>query len=162
MLMKTLCKALLLAALLGTTSVATIAAAQTKEDGKPSAASTPSRSKPSTAHSFSFDPKNPRLAVVDKKQIVVNQEPIFFSKRQKSVRVTWHVPINTKYRFGKDGITFDKSAADEIVDCRPEKGGRVFSCLNKNTKPGSYKYTIALEGEPKIKPLDPALVNGHD
>jgi len=111
-----------------------------------------------TKSRLSIDALNPRLVVVDGKQIVVNQEPIFFAKKVKDVRVTWHAPAGSAYTFGKDGVVID-NAADEFVDCRPAKDGKSFSCLNKHTKPGKYKYTVTLQGKPAIAPLDPVLVN---
>ncbi len=111
----------------------------------------PSKSKLST------DPLNPRLFIVDGKQIVVNQEPIYFAKKIKDVRVTWHAPAGA-YTFEKDGIVIEK-AEGEFVDCRAAKDGKSFSCLNKHTKPGKYKYTVKLVGKPAIEPLDPVLVN---
>jgi hypothetical protein len=126
--------------------------AATAPDAKPAA------TKPATHHS-PVDAKNPRVFLVDKKQIVVNQEPLYFPARAKNVRVTFHAPANSRARFGKDGVVFE-NAGDEIVDCKPSKDGRKFSCLNRHTKPGKYKYTIRLEGaKDQIAPLDPVLVN---
>ncbi|NJR72461.1 MAG: hypothetical protein HC782_05610 [Gammaproteobacteria bacterium] len=111
-----------------------------------------------TKPKLSIDALNPRLIIVDSKQIVVNQEPIYFAKRLKNVRVTWYAPAGSAYRFDKDGIVID-NAADEFVDCRPAKDGKSFSCLNKHSKPGKYKYTVTLQGKPAVAPLDPILVN---
>ncbi|MEQ1515552.1 MAG: hypothetical protein ABL931_03580 [Usitatibacteraceae bacterium] len=114
-------------------------------------------------HSYSHvpkaDPSNPRVSVLGGKQIVVDQEPLFFAKGVVNVRINWQLPADSKNTFPKDGITFDRGAVEELVDCRPEKNGLVFSCLNRHTKPGKYKYTIKLDGEPKVAPLDPVLVN---
>jgi hypothetical protein len=112
----------------------------------------------STKSTIIIDALNPRLFIVDGKQIVVNQEPIYVAKKIKDVRITWHAPVGTNYTFGKDGIVID-NAGDEITDCRAAKDGKSFSCLNKHTKPGKYKYTVTLEGKPAIAPLDPILVN---
>ena len=112
----------------------------------------------STKSAITIDALNPRLFIVDGKQIVVNQEPIYVAKKIKDVRITWHAPVGTNYTFGKDGIVID-NAGDEITDCRAAKDGKSFSCLNKHTKPGKYKYTVTLEGKPAIAPLDPVLVN---
>ena len=105
------------------------------------------------------NPLNTLVSIVDGKQIVVSQEPIYFAKEMQNVRVTWHLQPDSKYMFGKDGIVV-ADAREEIVDCRPAPDGKSFSCLNRHTKPGKYKYTIRLEGTPAIAPLDPMMENG--
>lgn len=105
------------------------------------------------------DPTNVRTAIADGKRIIVNQEPIFFPRGLKNTRVTWNVPANSNYTFGRDGVVVEK-AGDEIVDCKPSEDRKSFSCLNRNTKPGKYKYTIKFEGKPEIEPLDPTMENG--
>ncbi len=107
----------------------------------------------------SVDAHNPRLAIIGGKQIVVNQEPLYFPQDVKNVRITWNAPANSDYTFGKDGIVIEK-AGEEIVDCRPSHDGKSFSCLNRHTKPGRYKYTIKLEGKVAVAPLDPIIING--
>ena len=98
------------------------------------------------------------VEVVDGKHIVVDQEPIYFPKAQQNVRFRWQLAAGSNYSFPSDGVTF-KVATDEIVECHPEQGGRAFSCLNRHTKPGTYNYTIKLQGTPAVPPLDPIIVN---
>ena len=105
------------------------------------------------------DPLNVYLSIADGKQIVVSQEPIYFPKNMQNVRVTWHVPSKFNYTFGANGIVIE-GRGNEFTDCVPATDGKSFSCLNRHTKPGQYKYTITLEGKPAIAPLDPILVNG--
>lgn len=113
----------------------------------------------SYSHVPKINPTTPRVSIIDGKQIVVDQEPIFFAKGVVNVRINWQLPADSKVRFPKDGIVFDRTAIEEIVDCRIDKEGLVFSCLNRHTKPGKYKYTIKVEGNPAIAPLDPTVVN---
>lgn len=110
-------------------------------------------------HIGNADPLNTHVSILDGKQIVVSQEPIFFAKGMKDVRVTWHVSPDSKYTFGKDGIVV-ADAREEIVDCRAAPDGMSFSCLNRHTKAGKYKYTVKLDGTPAVAPLDPTMVNG--
>ena len=105
------------------------------------------------------DPLNPAVSIVDGKQIVVNQDPIFFAKEVQNVRITWRLPADSKYTFPKDGIVVNE-AREEIVDCRPAEDGRSFSCLNRHTRPGKYKYNIKVQGTPVVPVLDPVIVNG--
>ena len=104
------------------------------------------------------DPLNPLVSITDGKQIVVNQETIVFAKDVRNVRINWRLPADSKYTFPKDGIVFSE-AREEIVDCRPAEDARSFSCLNRHTRPGKYKYTIKVQGTPVVKELDPIIVN---
>lgn len=109
-------------------------------------------------HVEKTNPLRTGVSVVDGKYIVVDQEPIYFSKGTQNVRFAWQLARDSGYTFPKDGVVI-KDAGDEIVECHPEQGGLSFSCLNKHTKPGKYKYTVKLEGSPAVAPLDPVLVN---
>lgn len=104
------------------------------------------------------NPHYPGVFVVDDKYIVVDQEPIVFARGMQNVRITWQLPPDSRYRFPRDGISF-RDAGDEIADCHPEQSGVRFSCLNKHSRPGKYKYTIKLDGSPAVQPLDPTVVN---
>ena len=113
------------------------------------------------SHHSHVEKTNPLLtgvSVVDGRRIVVDQEPIYFSKGTQNVRFAWQLPPDSQYTFPRDGVVV-KDAGDEIVDCHPEQGGLRFSCLNKHAKPGIYKYTIKLEGLPAVSPLDPIIDN---
>ena len=104
------------------------------------------------------DPQNPLVSIVDGKQIVVNQDPLVYAKEVQNVRITWRLPADSKYTFPKDGIVVNE-AREEIVDCRPAEDGRSFSCLNRHTRPGKYKYNIKVQGTPVVPVLDPVIVN---
>lgn len=105
-----------------------------------------------------LDSRNPGVQVVDEKFIVVDQEPLYFGRGAKDVVITWQLPADSKYRFPKDGISI-RNAGEEFVRCHPEQNGLRFACVNRNTKPGTYKYSIAVEGTPAVQPLDPTIVN---
>ena len=104
------------------------------------------------------DPLNPVVSVVDGKQIVVNQDPLVYAREVQNVRISWRLPADSKYTFPKDGIVVNE-AREEIVDCRPAEDGRSFSCLNRHTRPGKYKYNIKVQGTPVVPVLDPVIVN---
>lgn len=109
----------------------------------------------------SIEPTRPMVAVVASgkyRYIRVDQEPLLFAPDQKDVTITWSVPSGSNYRFGKDGIVVDKPG-EEIVRCQPVDGGMRYTCLNRNTRPGKYAYTIRLSdgGEPVVS--DPTIVN---
>ncbi|HEU0202789.1 MAG TPA: hypothetical protein VFR86_20455 [Burkholderiaceae bacterium] len=127
----------------------------------------------------SVDPKNPRVTVKDG-QIDV---PLFlyFSGEEKEFRVTWHLPADSRLRFPDNGIviegalteklqrvTVDKTTQvavvldtnqNEIIDCRPEKQGLAFSCFNRRSRPGIYKYTIRVRDGDRTLERDPYIMN---
>jgi hypothetical protein len=52
------------------------------------------------------------------------------------------------------------NAEGEIIDCKPRKEGLEFTCLNRHTKRGTYKYTIRVqEGDKPLDALDPTVMN---
>jgi hypothetical protein len=105
------------------------------------------------------DPAKPQVTVVNGK-IAVDQETIEFKADQTDVQITWKLPAGTNFRFPQDGIVFERSAIEEIVKCQTTKDGTEFSCLNRHTKPGKYKYTIKVqEGQKPLDPLDPFVFN---
>jgi hypothetical protein len=63
------------------------------------------------------------------------------------------------YTFTPNGIVFPGSAVPEFPGCRPIQGGVVFSCPDRNTRPGTYKYTINLTGPRPVPALDPQIIN---
>ena len=104
------------------------------------------------------DPQSPGVSVVDGKHIVVDQEPLYFSRGMKDVMITWRLPAGSAYRFPRDGITI-RDAGGEFTNCHPEHNGLRFSCLNVHAMPGTYKYTIKVVGTPAVPELDPTIVN---
>ena len=89
-----------------------------------------------------FDPENPRIYVINGKQLVVDQEPIYIASGKKDVRIVWQLP--TGYAFPRDsGIVIEKSL-DQFA-CRPDGENLTrFACVFKNSIRGTvrYKYTI--------------------
>jgi hypothetical protein len=105
-----------------------------------------------------LDPTKPQVSITNGK-IGVDQETIEFAPDQKDVTVTWQLPKGN-FTFPQDGIAFERSAAEEIVKCQPQKDNVEFTCLNRHTKPGRYKYTIkVLDAQKPLEPYDPFFVN---
>jgi len=104
------------------------------------------------------DPFNPHVSVVDGKHIVVNQEPIIIPRNEKDKTITWNLPKDSSYSFPADGIVIDR-AGDEFK-CHLGEDKKKFSCKNRNSKPGRYKYTIkVMDGGKPLEPLDPVIAN---
>ncbi len=124
------------------------------------------------------DPVRPQVFVVDGRLLVVNAEPLVFTRRGE-VTITWHLPKG--YTFDeRQGIVIEGRLVresksqdglvqqtyvldpkqDEIIRCSRSKDGSEFSCLNRNRTPGRYKYTIrALDGTKALTSLDPWVMN---
>lgn len=111
-------------------------------------------------------------------RIVVSPEILFYFPDERDVLIVWQLPRDSKYRFStKDGIVIEgqltdrvlRGAAaadsvalekqDEIVKCEARKEGLEFTCLNRHTRPGIYKYTIRVrDGSNEVK-RDPPIAN---
>ena len=110
-------------------------------------------------------------------QISVDPPTLNFRNSQGAIPVRWKLDAPAGAKFADNGIVFEGEVTDgtrevrrnlslnrqqtEIVDCRIQPGGREFMCLNRNTRPGVYKYTVNLiapDGT-RLPPLDPMLVN---
>lgn len=109
----------------------------------------------------SGNPTTP-VVLVANGEITVDQETLRFSKDLVNVRITWRLQSKdgTKLTFPPNGVVFERAARGEIVDCQRNKDNTEFSCLNRHTKPGVYRYGVNVDenGEP-LKPLDPYVMN---
>lgn len=104
-------------------------------------------------------PSKPKVLIVGG-QIQVDQEVLFFADQPLNVPITivWDLPEG--YTFPVNGIVFEPKAADEFVDCQPVDKGTRFSCVNKHTKRGIFKYGINVNrGDTPLKPVDPDCWN---
>ena len=117
----------------------------------------------------------PQVSVVDGR--VVAPAALVYLRGQPAVTITWQLPRDAKVRFAENGIVIEGRLLNEvlrgdkpsvvldprqndIVDCKRGREGLEFSCLNKHTQPGIFKYTIRLIDESqKQLVLDPAVVN---
>jgi hypothetical protein len=122
---------------------------------------------------------NPQVTVVGGK-ISLSSDVLYFGPTEKNVRITWKLPpsgAKSSIKITVDGALTDVSGKavindkpttfvvldpnqQEIVDCAPSADGLSFSCLNKNSKPGAYKYTIRVDSDGTVAQRDPLVVNG--
>jgi hypothetical protein len=113
--------------------------------------------------------QTPVVAVGNQVITAVNPEPIVFKKGPGEVTITWNLGLASTYRFAPNGIVIDGELIKEgkpvpqteIVQCNPNRDLTQFSCVNKNTRRGTYKYTVRLvnaEGKP-LPAFDPSIVN---
>ncbi len=130
----------------------------------------------------------PKVTVVDG-QIVVDPPALLFSRGQGTTRIQWSLPRDSAWTFPKDGIVIegevtallsggtievkDPSRRDtptstvidrnqkEIVECKASPDFKEFSCLNRNTRPGVYKYTVRVTDGKTTLQRDPPIMNGN-
>ena len=107
---------------------------------------------------FNISPNTPNVAIIDNKQIVVDQEPLYFAKGASNVEIVWQLPVGSDYKFSHNGIVI-KNGGKEFENCRVEQNGRKFACLNVHARPGRYKYTINVESPTKKLSEDPIIIN---
>lgn len=111
--------------------------------------------------SASGNPTTP-VVLVANGEITVDQQVLRFSKDLVNVRITWRLQSKdgSKLSFPPNGVVFERAAQGEIVECQRSKDNTEFSCLNRHSKPGVYRYGVNVDenGQP-LKPLDPFLVN---
>ncbi|MGZ8255961.1 MAG: hypothetical protein ACXWVT_13990, partial [Burkholderiaceae bacterium] len=112
-----------------------------------------------TAFNRFFDiPSNetPVVVVLNGEVKEVTPDPLRFNNKQGRVTIYWQA--KTGYRFSaKNGISIDGEriggaggrpdpTQNEIVECRPAREDLTeFSCVNRNSRPGIYKYTVRME-----------------
>jgi hypothetical protein len=100
----------------------------------------------------------------------VEPEPLRFKAGAGEVTITWQVDDPGLRFAASNGIVIDGERIggrldpkqNEIVRCVADNERRRFSCLNRNTRKGEYKYTVRLEtsdGKP-LTPFDPSIING--
>jgi hypothetical protein len=77
--------------------------------------------------------------------------------RGNSPNITWQM-ISAGYTFPSNGIVF-ASGASQFSECHVEANGRRFTCKDRNTEAGKFKYTVNISGSPAVPPLDPWVVN---
>lgn len=100
----------------------------------------------------------------------VSPDPLRFRTEMGAVVITWRLPAGG-YRFGRNGIVIDAELdrpggkpvsreQKEIVDCRALADARQFQCIYRNTRPGTFKYSVhVLRAGKALAPLDPEITN---
>jgi hypothetical protein len=90
--------------------------------------------------------------------IGVDREPIYVHERNGDVPIVWNV-ATSGYEFTANGIEIINGGSE--FNCS-KKGPVVFVCIDRYTKPGTYKYVIRLQGSGSAATpptLDPTVVN---
>lgn len=99
----------------------------------------------------------------------VDPNPLEFRRSQPNVTIVWRLEDSPGFTFTVDGIRIDGEETatglqpqDEIVEGRRTANGEQFVWRNKNSRPGTYKYTIRLEGPGGVIEQDPTIINGAE
>jgi hypothetical protein len=111
--------------------------------------------------------------------ITVTPELLVFNTGLRKVNIRWQVPKTSDLTFPDNGIVIDGEVVagpapggtgpqariepnqDEVGQCKVSADRKEFTCHNKHSRPGHFKYTIRLEqaGKP-LKAFDPTMMNG--
>lgn len=133
---------------------------------------------PGPGRTIEPDSAHPTVAVVGQ-TVRLNPEVLNFQvvPGADPITVTWRLPPGSNYRFAARGIVIDGRLTDqmlrgdrpavvldpnqtEVVDCKPvDREGLAYSCLNRRTVPGIYKYTIRLTNGQSEIVRDPSMAN---
>jgi hypothetical protein len=122
------------------------------------------------------DPQRPRVTT-DGQTIGVDQELLSFAANGVAVRIAWQLPREGAWRFvpGR-GIVVEGRLTDrvlrepqtsvvldpaqtEIVDCAADEARLRYTCTNRRTRFGVYKYTIRLTDGKREITRDPLIAN---
>lgn len=100
----------------------------------------------------------------------VSPDPLRFRPDQGAVVIHWRLS-GSEYSFPGNGIVIDGELdrpggkiisrdQKEITDCRPLDQGRQFQCTYRNSRPGTFKYSVRVLRQGKaLAPLDPEITN---
>jgi hypothetical protein len=121
----------------------------------------------------------PQVNVLADGTITVTPDLLVFNTGLRKVNIRWQVPKTSNLSFPDDGITIDGEVVagpapdgsgpqariernqDEVGPCKVSADRKEFTCHNKHSRPGHFKYTIRLEQAGKtLNALDPTLMNG--
>jgi len=94
-----------------------------------------------------------KVSVVDLSIKVEPEYVIFNNGRNNTIKIKWEIQTSG-YKI--DAIEI-QDPGTEFPDCGPE--GNHYSCKNKHTTLGVYKYKIKVSGQPAVPALDPWMVN---
>jgi hypothetical protein len=123
----------------------------------------------------------PTVDVVNN-NVTVDPPFLYFLPHERDVEVSWQLPPTGPYRFANnDGIVIEGELVDkierpkgndgapravldnkqlEVVNCKVGNEGLSFTCRNRHTRTGIFKYTIRLVGrDGSSVVVDPPIVN---
>ena len=125
---------------------------------------------------LSNDSSTPQVSVKDG-QLDIQPAALYFHASEKDVKITWKLPAGANLRFAKErGVVIDGELLDkvirgtpnsvaldarqnEIVNCEISADALAYTCLNRNTRPGIYNYTVRVQSGDKLLEKDPPIVN---
>ena len=99
-----------------------------------------------------------RVLVTRDGQVAVARDPIYVNA---PTTLEWRLPRWGGLTFARNGIVVHEAREGEFT-CAPAEDGKVFTCQDRYSVPGRYKYTVnVLEDGKPLAPLDPFIVNGR-
>lgn len=127
---------------------------------------------------------NPKVTV-EGGRVMVKPRTLYFLPNERG-EITWQLPAGSKFRFPPNGIVIEGRVAEppqttsgpasgpvqrdtksanvvivpqEEIVCPRQDGGLKFTCNNRHTQPGVYKYTIRVRDGATELELDPFIMN---
>ena len=118
--------------------------------------------------------RTPQVTVRDGRIVV--PEVLFYFKDERDFEVVWQLPRGGGFTFPENGIVIEGELLDQVI--RGERNSVVldkaqneivkcarrseieFTCFNRHTRPGVYKYTIrVIDKDKRTLQRDPPFVN---
>lgn len=121
------------------------------------------------------DPAKPQVSV-ENGRIRVVPDVMVFRADERNVTMTWQLPADSKLRFADNGIVFEGEITEQVIKgqppsvvlnpaqqeigrCTRARDGLSFTCENRHSRPGLYKYTIRVQQDGRIVERDPFVMN---
>ena len=114
--------------------------------------------------------QKPVVSVVNGR-ISVDPDPLTFTRQHGTVTIIWRLDDASLTFVPDSGIRIDGEVIPgrpldrrqtEVVDCRVVGDGKQFQCLNKNSRKGTYKYTVRIRrADGTVIEQDPSIVNAQ-
>ena len=101
-------------------------------------------------------------------QIRADPDRLIVERRMgPNVVIHWRLPPDADYRFDPTGIMVNGEqtsgglrAQDQLPNSCPSNSPKQVTCINRNTRSGTFKYTIRLlDRDQRPIELDPLIVN---
>jgi hypothetical protein len=97
-----------------------------------------------------------RVLVTHDGQVAVGRDPIYATG---PTTLVWRLPRLGDFTFARDGIVVHEAPEGEFL-CRVSEDAKAFTCDDRHSRPGRYKYSVKIlrNGQP-LPPLDPYIIN---
>jgi hypothetical protein len=97
-----------------------------------------------------------RVLVTYDGEVAVARDPIYV---KQATTLVWRLPRLGNLTFARDGIVVHEAPEGEFR-CRASEDAKAFTCDDRHSRPGRFKYSVRIleDGKP-LPPLDPYIIN---